>query len=110
MYSMSCLEHIPVDPQLKGILAELKRIASDDALIGFGIGYYDHYATATSRLPSATSTATATERWRIWNPRRQHQNRLRRSNFEMLFGEFEILRNVRMLADESVLEGLPEST
>ena len=42
---MSCLEPIPVD-ELPGILAELRRIASPDALLGFGIGYYDHYATA----------------------------------------------------------------
>ena len=106
MYSMSCLEHIPVD-QLPGVLAELRRIASHDALIGFGIGYYDHYATADKSITKCNFYRYNDRQWRFWNPPRQHQNRLRHCDFEKLFADFEILDNVRMLADEGVLEGLP---
>ena len=106
MYSMSCLEHIPVD-QLPGILAELRRIASPDALIGFGIGYYDHYATADRSITKCNFYRYSDRQWRFWNPDRQHQNRLRHGDFEKLFADFEILDNVRIQADESILQGLP---
>lgn len=105
MYSMSCLEHIPVD-ELPRILAELRRIASPDALLGFGIGYYDHYATADRSITKCNFYRYSDRQWRFWNPPRQHQNRLRHSDFEELFADFEVLDNVRILADESVLEGL----
>ena len=106
MYSMSCLEHIPVD-ELPRIMAELRRIASPGALMGFGIGYYDHYATADRSITRCNFYRYSDAGWRFWNPPRQHQNRLRHSDFEKLFGGFEILDNVRMLAEESVLDGLP---
>jgi hypothetical protein len=106
MYSMSCLEHIP-EEQLPAVLAELTRIASPDALIGFGIGYYDHYATADRSITRCNFYRYSDSAWRFWNPPRQHQNRLRHSDFEKLFGDFEILDNVRILADESILRGLP---
>ena len=105
MYSMSCLEHIPVD-ELPGILAELRRIASPDALLGFGIGYYDHYATADRSISKCNFYRYNDQQWHFWNPPRQHQNRLRHSDFEKLFADFQILDNVRVLADESVLDGL----
>lgn len=106
MYSMSCLEHIPVG-SLPGVLAELRRIASPDATIGFGIGYYDHYATADKSITKCNFYRYSDRQWRFWNPPRHHQNRLRHGDFEKLFAGFEILDNVRMLADESVLDGLP---
>jgi hypothetical protein len=103
---MSCLEHIPAQ-DLPAILAELRRIASPDAMLGFGIGYYDHYATADRSITRCNFYRYSDRQWRFWNPDRQHQNRLRHSDFERLFSEFEILDNVRMFADDSVLEGLP---
>jgi hypothetical protein len=106
MYSMSCLEHIPVE-ELPKILAELRRIASPDALMGFGIGYYDHYATADRSITKCNFYRYSDAAWRFWNPPRQHQNRLRHGDFEKLFGDFEVLDNVRIMADESVLDGLP---
>ena len=106
MYSMSCLEHIPVE-QLPGVLAELRRIASRDAMIGFGIGYYDHYATADRSITKCNFYRYSDRQWRFWNPPRQHQNRLRHSDFEKLFAGFEIIDNLRILADEHVLDGLP---
>ena len=106
MYSMSCLEHIPAR-DLPAVLAELRRIASPDAMLGFGIGYYDHYATADKSITRCNFYRYSDRQWRFWNPGRQHQNRLRHSDFERLFSEFEMLDNVRMLADDHVLDGLP---
>jgi hypothetical protein len=106
MYSMSCLEHIPVE-QLRGVLAELCRIATHDAMLGFGIGYYDHYATADKSITRCNFYRYSDRQWRFWNPPRQHQNRLRHGDFEKLFADFDILDNVRMQADEDILEGLP---
>lgn len=107
MYSMSCLEHVPVE-QIPGILDELVRIASADALIGFGIGYYDHYATADRSISRCNFYRYSDRQWRFWNPPRHHQNRLRHGDFEKMFrGRFEVLESIRKLADESVLDGVP---
>ncbi|MGH8223104.1 MAG: hypothetical protein ACREQZ_09025 [Woeseiaceae bacterium] len=105
-YSMSCLEHIPPEV-ISEILTEFKRIATDDALMGFGIGYYDHYATADKSITKCNFYRYSDRQWRFWNPRRQYQNRLRHSDFEKLFKNFAILDNERILADESVLDGIP---
>ncbi len=105
-YSMSCLEHIPPD-DIREILAEIKRIATDEALIGFGIGYYDHYATADKSITRCNFYRYSDRQWRFWNPRRHYHNRLRHGDFEKIFEGFTILDNVRILTDESVLNGIP---
>ena len=105
-YSMSCLEHVPVD-DIGRILREIKRIATDDATMGFSIGYHDHYATSDKSISKCNFYRFSDRQWRFWNPRRQYQNRLRHSDFERMFAEFGILQNERFLAAESELDGLP---
>jgi SAM-dependent methyltransferase len=105
-YSMSCLEHIPQD-EIGEILAELRRIATPDALMGFGIGYYDHYATADKSISRCNFYRFSERAWRFWNPPRHYQNRLRHSDFERMFRAYPVLDNQRMMADESLLTGLP---
>ena len=104
-YSMSCLEHIPPD-DIHQILAELRRVASPDALFGFGIGYYDHYATADKSISKCNFYRYSDRQWKRWNPPRHYHNRMRHSDFERHFQEFEILDNERILAPESVLDGI----
>lgn len=105
-YSMSCLEHIPPE-DISRILTEIKRIATDQALMGCGIGYYDHYATADKAISRCNFYRYSDRRWRFWNPRRQYHNRLRHSDFEKIFEEFTILDNERVLTDQSALDGIP---
>ncbi len=104
-YSMSCLEHIPTE-DIRKILAELRRIASPEALFGFGIGYYDHYATADKSISKCNFYRYSDRQWKRWNPPRHYHNRLRHGDFERLFKDFELLDNERILAPEGVLDGI----
>ncbi len=106
IYSMSCLEHIP-PADIEKILIECKRIASDDALLSFWIGYFDHYATADKSITRCNFYRYNDEQWRFWNPPRHFHNRLRHGDFEELFSGFEVLGNERIMTDERVLDDIP---
>jgi Methyltransferase domain len=107
-YSTSVMEHIP-EHDLVAILRECKRLASRDALMSFSIGYWDHYAGVDRSITRMNFFRYNDPVWRLFNPARQYQNRLRHGDFERLFEElgFDTLSNERVRGDERELDVVP---
>ena len=87
--STAVLEHIP-EPDIRAILRECLRIASTQARFSFIIDYHDHYGTADSEITLWNFYRYSQKQWRKFNPPNHYQNRLRHSDHEHIFREFDL--------------------
>jgi len=84
--STSTLEHIKRD-DISSILAESQRICTPNGLLSFIIDYHDHYATADPGITRFNFYRYSEKSWRWFNPPNHFQNRMRHSDYELLFDE-----------------------
>jgi hypothetical protein len=82
--STSTLEHI-ARADIVSIVAECRRLCSPFALMSFVIDYHDHYSTADSKITRFNFYRYSERNWRWFNPPNHFQNRMRHSDYEVLF-------------------------
>jgi hypothetical protein len=99
--STSTLEHIPPN-EIRAILNECRRICTSGALVSMIIDYHDHYATADPSISRFNFYRYSDALWKVLSPKEHYQNRLRHSDFEALFGDFEILENTPIVPTDEI--------
>jgi hypothetical protein len=75
--STSTLEHIPQE-DLKKIHAECVRLKP--RLVSHIVDYHDHYASFDKSISMTNFYRYGEARWKLWNPPKHYQNRLRHSD------------------------------
>jgi hypothetical protein len=95
--STSTLEHVPCI-EIRAILAECGRIASDHALLSFIVDYHDHYRSADPSITHFNFYRFSEAEWVHFNPPGQYQNRMRHCDYLRIFAEcgFEIIEGRRV--------------
>ena len=99
--STSTLEHIP-PIEIRAILKECRRICTSGALISMIIDYHDHYATADPSITRFNFYRYSDVLWKVLSPKEHYQNRLRHSDYEALFSDFEIVENTPIVPSDEV--------
>jgi SAM-dependent methyltransferase len=96
------LEHIP-RPDLARILRECRRVLKDDGVMSHRVDYQDHYSYFDGRLSPYNFLRYEPPRWRRYNPALHFQNRLRHSDYLVLYEQagFE-------MAFEATVDGTPD--
>ncbi len=84
--AFNTLEHIP-QSELKGILAECRRVLKPDGLMLFRIDYQDHYSYSDESIPAYNFLRYSDRTWRFFNPYLHYQNRLRHPDYVAAFQE-----------------------
>jgi len=82
--STSTLEHIARE-DIVSIVTECRRLCSPSALMSFVIDYHDHYSTSDSSITRFNFYRYSDSNWRWFNPPNHFQNRMRHSDYEVLF-------------------------
>jgi len=99
--STSTLEHIPPE-EVRAILDECRRICRPGAHISMIIDYHDHYATSDPSISRFNFYRYSDALWRVFSPKEHYQNRLRHSDYEALFGDFEIVENTPIVPSDEI--------
>ena len=84
--AFNTLEHIP-QSELKGILAECRRVLKPDGLMLFRIDYQDHYSYSDYSISAYNFLRYSDRTWRFFNPYLHYQNRLRHPDDVAAFQE-----------------------
>ena len=90
--STNSLEHIPAK-SISDLLTELKRVLKDSGVISAFIDYTDHYAHTDSKISLLNFLQFSDSEWKRHNHVCHFQNRLRHSDYKLLFEEsgFEVV-------------------
>jgi hypothetical protein len=106
----SVLEHIPPN-ELRDILVECRRIASDNAVASHVVDYTDHYAHSDRSIGPYNFLRYSERQWQRFNPAIHYQNRLRHFQYGELFDAagFRVLDEKRIEPDgaAAALQSVP---
>lgn len=103
--STSTLEHIP-PAQIRAIIQECRRLCRPRGMLSMIIDYHDHYASADPRIDRFHFYRYPEWLWSIFSPREHFQNRLRHSDYELIFQGFEFATNRRIIPEGAHLNGV----
>lgn len=99
--STSTLEHIPPS-EIRAILSECRRICKVGALLSMIVDYHDHYATSDRSISRFNFYRYSDTLWKVFSPKEHYQNRLRHSDYEGLFGDFETVEIIPIVPPDQM--------
>ena len=107
--SNAVMEHIPSE-NIFNIMTECYRLLNENGICSFWIDYSDHWHYADQSLQWNNFYRFNKSTWKIFNPKSHFQNRLRNSDYVILFEQagFNIIKNTVIKSSKPLFKISPE--